>query len=375
MLNKVLFLFFEGLATHVIDSQVLIHCKNMKTLGIDFEIWAFTHNDDIYNHSLKRLNYAKELSGCEVKVFKSIRPAYPFSESINAYLVKKYIKEYNIDFKLLHARTDYAAHVAAFVTDQFIWDCRGDTLAEFETSYKKSKNILGKFYKKYKILQNITHAKKSKKAIFVSTFLKNKLQYEKEGFTLGCLADDRLFFYSRELRLKQRKLLNFSDKDKIFIYSGGMSPYQLFPKIVDLFQSLNSDWKFLILTTQLNLAKDYLKNIEPQRYVLKSVELNQVNDFLNAADVGVILRENNDLNRAASPTKYAEYSMSGLKIIYSDGIGDLEIYEKTIKNRLEIHEIDDFLNNESERKEIFQNATKILSKQSMYSNYKKIYEI
>lgn len=372
-MKKALFLFFEGLATNVIDSQVLLHCKNMKKIGVEFEIWAFACNDQLYEDSKKRIEYAKELSNCEVKVFKGIRPAYPFSEKSNANLVKKYLKQYETSYEFIHARTDYSACVASFVTDKFIWDCRGDTKAEFEKSYKSSKNFLGKIYKRYKISMNVKHAQTSPKAIFVSNFLKNKYDYKKESFVIGCAADQNMFFYDKNLRDKAREELAFGKNDKILIYSGGMAHYQMFPQSVELFSKLGDEWKFLVLTTNTQEARRSLYMISEDKYMLKSVPIEQVNFYLNCADVGIMLREHDDLNRAASPTKYAEYSMSGLNIIFSDNIGDLENYNEQIKNRVVEKDLKNFKFSDNNRKKIAKNAGQILSKKHGLKKYKKIY--
>ena len=374
-MTKNLFLFFEGLATNVIDSQVLIHCRNMKKIGVEFEIWAFACNDKLYQSSLERIEYAKELSECEVKVFKGLRPAYPFSEIINARLVKQNLKKHNTEFNLIHARTDYSSHIASLVTDNFIWDCRGDTLAEFEKAYENSSNILGKWYKRYKISSSIKKAKKAKKAIFVSRFLKNKFNFKKEFHVIGCAADDKLFFYNEDLRKEKRKELKLNEYDKVLIYSGGMAHYQMFPQTVKFFQQLSKEWKFLVLTNGIDIAQKYLNEIPSNRYILKSVKFQDVNSYLNASDVGIMLRENDDLNRAASPTKYAEYSMSGLNIIYSDDIGDLKIYDKIIQNKIEKEDLEDFRYNSVLRKKIYKNTKDLLSKDSLIDKYKLIYEV
>jgi glycosyltransferase involved in cell wall biosynthesis len=44
--------------------------------------------------------------------------------------------------------------------------------------------------------------------------------------------------------------------------------------------------------------------------------------YLAAADVGLLPRDENLVNRVASPVKFAEYLASGIPVILSDGIGD-----------------------------------------------------
>ena len=374
-MKKCLFLFFEGLPDTVIDSQVLIHCKEMKKIGIEFEIWSFACNYELYLKSINKIDYAKKLSQCEVKVFRGVRPAYPFSENINAFLIKKYIKKYNKVFDIVHARTNYSAHVTSLVFPDFIWDCRGDTEEEFQTQYKNSKNLIGKVYKSYKMKMNIKYSKNAKKSIFVSNFLKNKYAFKKENYIIGCTADSELFYFDKNLRENKRKELGYSSFDKILIYSGGMAHYQMFKETVELFQKLDFEWKLLVLTNDFENAKKELNNLDEKRYSLLKVPFNEVNEYLNVADIGIMLREENNLNKAASPTKYAEYSMSGLKIIHSNQIGDLDFYDNLLSNRISFEDISKYKFDLNNRLSIAEKAKKHLDKKNNFKDYKRIYDV
>ena len=60
----------------------------------------------------------------------------------------------------------------------------------------------------------------------------------------------------------------------------------------------------------------------PGRVEVKWLEHSQVQAALNACDYGIMLREDTITNRVASPTKFAEYLRSGLRVIASEGLGD-----------------------------------------------------
>ena len=49
-----------------------------------------------------------------------------------------------------------------------------------------------------------------------------------------------------------------------------------------------------------------------------------MSEFLNASDIGIILRENNLVNNVSSPMKIGEYLCCGLPLILTSGIGDSE---------------------------------------------------
>ena len=329
---KLLFVFFEGLPSTVIESQVLLHCKELKKINVECEIWSFAWNQKLYKDSLEKLKKAKDISGCEVKVLKAIRPIYPFSEVMNALILKYNLKKFNCNFDLVHARTDYSAAVVSYITDNFIWDCRGDVEAEFEANYNNTVNFLA-IYKKYKILTNTNRAKKAKKAIFVSNYLKNKFNFQRESFVIGCLANSDFFYFDKNLRDITRKKLGIKNEEKVFIYSGSINYYQMFDETILLLKKF-LDFKMIILTPNIQKAKQYLSGIDKNRYFLLQANFEDVNKFLNAADIGVIYRKQHPLNMAASPTKFAEYAMSGLSILFSDGIGDLTKYSSYIGNKI-----------------------------------------
>jgi hypothetical protein len=48
----------------------------------------------------------------------------------------------------------------------------------------------------------------------------------------------------------------------------------------------------------------------------------EVVGWLNASDAGILLRERHPVNAVASPTKFAEYLLTGLPVVINDGIGD-----------------------------------------------------
>jgi len=49
---------------------------------------------------------------------------------------------------------------------------------------------------------------------------------------------------------------------------------------------------------------------------------------LNMADYAFLLREDEPINNQASPTKFAEYALTGLRIIISENVGDYTEYVK-----------------------------------------------
>ena len=222
----------------------------------------------------------------------------------------------------------------------------------------------------------------SKKIIFVSNHLKLKyLDYnikinEKKIFVIPSTASKNLFFYSKNLRKKYRNKLKIKENTIVFIYSGSLKLYQNFNKTIDFFKkqySIHNNIFLIVLTQNMKEAKEVVgkdKNI-----IIKSVLYEQVNNYLNAADFGILIRNNDSTNFAASPTKFAEYCMSGLKVITTSSVRDYFKYSREkIKNIIEIDKFNILSKPNFDRKKIASFYIKEISRESYLSEYKQIYD-
>lgn len=148
-------------------------------------------------------------------------------------------------------------------------------------------------------------------------------------------ADNSLFFYDSNIREIYRKKLGIAPDETVIIYSGKLSMKWEIPDIVfSILAKMSrqeSKIKFLILTPDHEIANEQIsKNgIETQSIVMES-GLKEVNNYLNASDIGLLLRENILMNNVASPTKFSEYILAGLPVLISEGILDFsQIVSKT----------------------------------------------
>jgi len=153
-----------------------------------------------------------------------------------------------------------------------------------------------------------------------------------------CLSEQTKFYYSEKIRNKARKSLKIPEHNTVLLYSGGLSEeWHITREMFAFFNTISeniSDITFLVLTKDNVGLNNFLK-LYP-RLIEKSICLNakneQVFEFLNAADFGILFRENTIMNNVASPSKYAEYILCGLPVIISEGVGDFSKF--TIDHRL-----------------------------------------
>ncbi len=149
-----------------------------------------------------------------------------------------------------------------------------------------------------------------------------------------CVMQERLNVVSVNERMGRRQELGIPLDAKVIVYSGGVSSYQCIDEILDLMKRMHEvDGRlfFLILTKAQDVLLKKIKAIGfPADCVrTKACSPVEVSCYLQTADVAVILRKDNLLNRTASPVKIGEYLASGLGVIVSSCVGDVaEMFKK-----------------------------------------------
>lgn len=164
--------------------------------------------------------------------------------------------------------------------------------------------------------------------------LKHKLNGGLQFNTVYGAANEELFYYSDLLRKQVRERLKLVNK-KVFLYSGALDKYWQVPeKIFLLFKTLHLTFDniyFIVLSKDKEIARSLFaqQGIPDNLYLVDWVSIEALNDYYNAADYGLLLRDDLLLNRVASPTKFAEYLLSGLPVIISKCILDFSEYIQT----------------------------------------------
>lgn len=115
------------------------------------------------------------------------------------------------------------------------------------------------------------------------------------------------------------------------VYSGSTAGWQSFGLLERMLtQILDAQPEVTVLFLSKRDAHNaQLEQRYPGRVEVRWLDHGQVQAALNACDYGIMLREDTITNRVASPTKFAEYLRSGLRIIASEGLGDFSELVKT----------------------------------------------
>lgn len=244
-----------------------------------------------------------------------------------------------------------------------IIDCEGDLRSEYD--YLSTHPYKMNFYKQFLInkdekiktyknelikADHIICVTKNLKNLFVS---RDKINENKiTALTTGC--DSELFHYDMIMREKYRKLLGLDSKF-VLIYIGNLHySWQNISrtlKIYKIIKEIEKNAKLIIITmkSDFNILKNFLNKykIKQNEIIIKlSVPNDQIPKYLNASDLGMILREDHLMNNVAAPGKFGEYACCGLPILTGKGIADFS--EKLSKTSYGIV-LDDIYNDQEFR--------------------------
>lgn len=387
-----IFLLFEGLPPTIIESQVLSHARRMIELGVNMEVWTFALTKAAYAQALQNLpKLHASYPNVTIRVFRGLKPAIPFSEVINAILLLSAFYRNNNKPAFVHARTEYGAAVAAVTKKmmgyKLIWDARGDTKAEFlETAggLKKPWRWLAPM-KLRSITNRLACAQKhSDFVIFVSDALRSLQRGViplNRTAIIPCVADESLFFFSNSLRDATRKRLGYAKNDVVVTYVGSTAVWQCIQETVNIMEKILLEFnhvKVLIISPSHIEFKNIFKQQWGDRIKFISVNLTEINSYLNASDIGILIRKPGPINFVASPVKYAEYSLAGLQVIQTGAVEQISKLGNLIGNTVHHNEISNWFKTPKQsgknRAEISAKALLHLSRKSYDLDLKKVYE-
>lgn len=383
-LPKVLFILFEGLAETVIDSQVLLHARAMSEAGIaQFEIWTFAWNKSMYEQSHARRKAAEQRSLAPVRVLKGVRPGIPGSRKVNGILINKAIKRFKPDVDIIHARTNYTAACCseAGLAVPFIWDCRGDALAEQKMVWQDRTSLIREL--RLNSVRNTLRSAASgcAGAIFVSRTLAELVRSEllvNQVEVIPCGASSQHFFFDPELRVRLRHDLGLNDGHEVYIYSGGLAAYQCFEETLDLFMARyrnNPQARLIVLTPATNQARALIvsQGVPDGAVILRKAAIEEVNGYLNAADCAFMIRKDDPLNHSASPTKFAEYAMAGLPVVMTEAVRDAAAMAMQYGNMVAPRNDGKWMVPNVDRRALSKAYTDILAKEKHSESYRRLY--
>jgi hypothetical protein len=131
--------------------------------------------------------------------------------------------------------------------------------------------------------------------------------------------------YSKDITL----LPGLNKDDILLIFSGSLAGWQSFENLEDKLISFlrYKNIKILFLSREHKTIEKLEEQYAGQVF-RKWVNPQNVPEYLTLGDYGLLLRDNNNTNKVASPVKFAEYLSAGLKVLISENIGDFSALVK-----------------------------------------------
>ena len=331
-MKKLLYISDCFVDSTVFESQVHTIC-NEHSKSYDVTLLALCNASEMIKEGLDNTTYRL------VKYKKPPKLFIPFMQQV-AILTFKYIELFR-EADVIHCRGHIGSAFAININHKYqlnkkiISDIRGAIPEEIyfkhgfaHSFFSKQASKLEKF-----IFENSDYF------FFVS---ENMKEYYSEKYHIDSsrnsvfptIVNERYFFYSAEKRNKFRSLLKLQNKF-VYIYVGGIDKWQRLDEIIQTFDNLkNDDLYLLIITTDPSYVNKLLLDlrINSNNILVTTSKYEDVPNYLNASDAGLIIRENNIINHVASPTKVNEYLSCGLKIVDRlDKIGDISYSKKNVK--------------------------------------------
>lgn len=281
-------------------------------------------SDDDWNKEIEVL----EQNNVEVIVFKRF-PNYSiyFNKQLNE--LNNIIKGVLSDNTILHIRGESLSVIVKKIVNRLnysniriLTDVRGASYEETKL-YNKVHPVLyplklQQHYKNIKLLYKNTDAVScvSEK---LKQYLIDRSEIDKSRVSVNhCIAGVD-FAFSKKRRKSYREKLNLSDKDILFLFvTGGDKKWQNTDEIIS--NIVSHGYKVL------NMSKS---KIHKENVINLFVPYEDVPNYLNAADISIVWRNNDIVNNVASPVKFSEYVCSGLPVIANNGV---DVINKYIEN-------------------------------------------
>jgi glycosyltransferase involved in cell wall biosynthesis len=175
--------------------------------------------------------------------------------------------------------------------------------------------------------------------------------------TTNKMMDAEEFGKNRKL---YREKYDLKDNELLFIYSGGISPWQCIDETLEMYKEISNHVHHVrMLLISHNIDKLDEQEIKEYGILTDSYPPEEVEKVLCAGDYAFLLRKKSLTNKVAFPNKFLEYVRSGMRIIATPYIQDVStqikefslgtIVEPDSKNHMSIKQV--IADIESERRD------------------------
>lgn len=319
----------------VFQSQVLEYLTYMKKQdNVDsIELILFRHDENLKKKDVVENKIKKYVNN--FKTFPTLMPPLMMTQlNVDALRLKKYVeRQYSSDEQIgVICRGDFATYLAAkafsgYEKSRILFDNRGLSVEESLLSHPNG--ILHKINRCIKKKAILYAKERCDMYNFVTTAMR---EYDISQYNYCKQLPYTIIptlFKKEELDndiLKSIKAKEGINNEIVVSYIGSTEAWQSTEQLINIIKEIATsyrDIKFFILTNGRIKQLDKLDKQILSRITVKSVSHDEIKYYLGISDIGIVIRDDNIVNKVAAPTKIAEYLTSGIQIIYQGNIGIL----------------------------------------------------
>lgn len=189
------------------------------------------------------------------------------------------------------------------------------------------KNLIGKVYA---MLISILQQKVIEYSSLIVTVTKEQyrlFETNKDNVVLPMIPG-KSFLVSENFRNKIRQSLNIPKDSVVFCYAGGNQKWQMAYETLAYYGKIEKKQANTFMVVYTQEAKSFEKlamDLKIKNIKILSVNYDEMPQYLDACDYGFCLRQDNMVNRVASPTKVMEYLSRNVMPILTEYVGDFSV--------------------------------------------------
>lgn len=344
---KTLYLCYFGLREPLVQTQVLPYLREIKKGGTAVSILTFEPNPK-GNWTAEQIETEKQNLADEGIEWNFLtyhkRPSAPatlFDILCGAWFVWKKMRRDGLD--VIHARVHVPAVMGALARKftfgkkpKLLFDIRGFFPEEYTDAGVWKEN--GWLYKSVKRVEKwlfkesdgfVVLTEKARNILFPESAETGFDKFERPVEVIPCCVNLKRFeSANNKSRVEIRKQLNAENRF-VVTYVGSFGGWYLTSEMADFFKAAKEKnaASFALVLTQSNaeMISELLKNrgLTEKDFYIAKVAPSEIPSFLSAADVAISFIKPCFSKLSSSPTKIAEYLISGVPVISNSGVGDV----------------------------------------------------
>lgn len=210
--------------------------------------------------------------------------------------------------------------------------------------------------------------KKAKAILFVSQYMKDHYEnlanrsFTSKSYIMPCFNEvfDPTVYDNKDYN------------NKTFTYVGSLDLWQCFEQTTNLYKQIEDaipEARLKVLTFDTANAERIIKEKGIKHYEVKCVPKDDVKKELSSVNYGFIIREDNMVNRVATPTKISSYMSAGVIPIFSTCLKDFSALAQNLKYAKAVENLD-----EEGVADVICYIKKTVEKEDVKEEYRKVFE-